>query len=172
MTRTKKEILSHVTKEIEHSKIVANNTIRIKYKDGTEAIRLHDTDIVTFDGDEITLDSGGWQTVTTKDRMSSFSPVRLSQKNGAWYVMQPDFSGVQSAYYDGITIDREGKVISKLLLNDETVQKEVRRIKREIRKFTALITKDNLPQPRPETAGSVPSGIRTAKRWEKETPST
>ena len=45
---------------------VANNTLLIDYGNGKRAIRLHDTDIITENGDgTITIDNGGWATRTT-----------------------------------------------------------------------------------------------------------
>lgn len=61
---------------------VANNTrvFERMAPDGTlsYAIRLHNTDVVTYlPGGQIILNSGGWPTVTTQDRISSFSPARV-----------------------------------------------------------------------------------------------
>jgi len=68
------------------AKIVANNTLEVQYPD-RKAIRLHDTDIVTFKGDKIILDNGGYETRTTKARMNDYiSPYYISQKNWEWYV--------------------------------------------------------------------------------------
>lgn len=57
------------------SRKVGNNTYLKRRGDDTIAVRLHDTDVVTYhrNGD-IVLDTGGWMTVTTKDRINSFIP--------------------------------------------------------------------------------------------------
>jgi hypothetical protein len=50
------------------------------------AIRLHNTDIVKFySNGRITLHTGGYQTVTTKERMNHFIAGRVYQKNHAWF---------------------------------------------------------------------------------------
>jgi hypothetical protein len=42
--------------------------------DGNSTIvRYHNTDVVVFDSETITLDCGGWKTVTTKTRMNQAS---------------------------------------------------------------------------------------------------
>ena len=50
---------------------IGNNTWLHRLEDGNVAMLLHDTDIVIWTADGISLDSGGWKTPTTKDRMTS-----------------------------------------------------------------------------------------------------
>lgn len=86
------------------SKKVANNTIEIDYGNGKTAIRLHNTDILIFDNGTVTLDSGGWQTHTTKRRLNRFLPggYSISQKNFEWFVNTPN--GEKVAFSDGMTL--------------------------------------------------------------------
>lgn len=136
MQKTKRDILRQTTKEIESSKFVARNTLRIKYKDGSEAIRLHDTDVVTFlPSGEVQLNSGGWRTVTTKERINQFANTRMYQEKGVWYV-----GG--SVFYDNMVL-KNGKARKVLKPNLPAIEK----MKKKIAKFVALITKDNLPVP-------------------------
>lgn len=68
-------------------KPIANNT-RLYRHDEQQcyAIRLHQTDVVTFHDDgRVTLNSGGWNTVTTRDRMSAYSPISVFTDKGVWY---------------------------------------------------------------------------------------
>lgn len=89
---------------------IANNTWLERrpanYDDGIEddddeiAVRLHDTDIVTFRRDgAISLNTGGWFTVTTKERMNRFSPFGIGSVKGEWQVSlrNPDYD---SSRYD------------------------------------------------------------------------
>ncbi len=57
-----------------------------KLKATPKVIRLHDTQIVKFwvDG-RITLHTGGYRTVTTKERINQFVSGRLYQRDYAWY---------------------------------------------------------------------------------------
>lgn len=66
------------------------------FKDATEAehIRLYDTCIIIKykDRSEVKLDSGGFKTATTKNRINEFLPMffdsdwKLIQKKGIWYL--------------------------------------------------------------------------------------
>ena len=47
MKQTKKEMLKGIEEKVEKSRIVANNTLLIDYKDGSRAVRFHTTDVVT-----------------------------------------------------------------------------------------------------------------------------
>jgi hypothetical protein len=49
-------------------------------------IRYHNTDVVSIHEDNTyTLNSGGWYTPTTKDRINEYSPARIHQDKGLWY---------------------------------------------------------------------------------------
>src|SRR3990167_4788568 len=69
------------------AKKIGNNTYQVETDNGY-AIRLHDTNILIFESDHVTLNSGGWQTSTTKSRMNQYLPsgVSISQKNYEWFV--------------------------------------------------------------------------------------
>lgn len=53
---------------------------------GFIGVRLHNTYVVKFwvDG-QITLHTGGWYRVTTKDRINEFITGRVYQKDHVWY---------------------------------------------------------------------------------------
>jgi hypothetical protein len=64
------------------------------------AVRLHDTDVVTLhpDGSQ-TLNSGGWRTVTTKDRINAYSIAGVWSERGEWKVStEKGWSPDQVAY--------------------------------------------------------------------------
>jgi len=49
-------------------------------------VTLYDTPIVTIcDDGRYVLNSGGFRTVTTKDRLNKFGPVKVYQADGVWY---------------------------------------------------------------------------------------
>jgi hypothetical protein len=51
------------------------------------AVRLHSTDIVCFFPDgRVTLHSGGYRTMTTKERLNQFIVSTVYQKNYNWFV--------------------------------------------------------------------------------------
>jgi hypothetical protein len=69
------------------SKPVANNTRVEKRGENAYALRLHATDIATFweDG-RIEVNSGGWRTVTTAQRLGQFVTRHVYSERGTWYV--------------------------------------------------------------------------------------
>jgi hypothetical protein len=142
MRRTKKEILSHIDPNtIENSHIVGRNTLEITYKNGNRAIRFHDTDIITFkkDGD-IILTTGGWHTITTKERLSKpFSPFYITSRKGIWYINETII------FYDGIVLNEKGEVKSE----QKTIDfKKINKIKKDIKKYISIIdTIETLPLP-------------------------
>jgi hypothetical protein len=73
------------------------------------AIRLHSTNVVTHHTDgSVTLNSGGWRTVTTKDRMNKFqSLARVYSERGVWIVSA---NGREANFADGVTITADGVI--------------------------------------------------------------
>jgi hypothetical protein len=139
---TKAQIMAAVDADsVTESRIVANNTVEYRRPDGTRVIRLHQTDIVEIAASgSITLNSGGWRTVTTKERMNRFLPagVQLWQECGIWYLSENCTQ--RAPYYDGIRITPKGKVLSGALGRAE--QKRVQGIQRKIKHYcTALKAK-------------------------------
>lgn len=110
------------------SRKLANNTYLERRPDDNDAlaIRLHNTDVVTLhrpteDTELVTLDTGGWLTVTTKGRMHTYAPgIRIESDRGVWQVaiLDPDGDTIQVTpdsyprpfvvvypYADGFTYD-------------------------------------------------------------------
>ena len=148
---TKNQLLQGVFGAV-RSRKVARNTVQYWLADGTECIKYHDTVVVSkAPNGVITLNSGGFRSVTTKARFWEYGKVPIDQKNGIWYM--PD----GSAYYDGIQIvidpaqpgrefcrDGRYRIVSEVRQSDD---KKVRDMKKRITAYTMLITKTNLPKP-------------------------
>lgn len=97
-------IFKHTGKK--RTRKIDNNTWEVLDNDGNViAIRLHDTNIITYQGHKVTLDSGGWQTMTTKARLNRYLPdgVSISQKNFDWFVHDTRDNTVKP-FTDGMTI--------------------------------------------------------------------
>ncbi len=95
-----------LTGRCSQSRKVANNTYAERRGDDI-AIRLHATDVVTFHRDgTITLNTGGWVTVTTKARINDYLPGGLALRSvkGRWY-LHYFADGFETPYADGIRID-------------------------------------------------------------------
>jgi hypothetical protein len=81
---------------------VGNNTYAYIQADGSVAIELHGTNVVVIHPDDsVMLNSGGWQTVTTKDRINQYSPVRVYQRDFTWYVK---INGKEYPFMDGMVV--------------------------------------------------------------------
>ena len=85
-------------------KIGKHMTTISKYDDGT-AVTYHNTAVVVFNDDTITLNTGGWFSNTTKTRMNQASHqfdlgYYVFQRAGKWYVD----AGVDRIPFDGNTV--------------------------------------------------------------------
>lgn len=66
---------------------VGNNTYAEILHDNSVGIMLHSTYVVKIHPDNTyTLQTGGWQTLTTKDRINQYSPVKVYQRKYEWFV--------------------------------------------------------------------------------------
>jgi hypothetical protein len=127
------------------SRKVGNNTY-LKRRGDSVAIRLHDTDVVTYAADNsATIDSGGWRTVTTKSRINEYIPGHLYTEAGVWYV---GYYGATYTYCDGMTLHDDGTVSGAGKTQSKA---DIRREKRTTKAFasdyiTALLDGD-VPAP-------------------------
>lgn len=98
---------------------VANNTYVVA-RENAVSVRLHNTDVVTFHRDgTITLNSGGWRTVTTKARINDAlgRTGYVSQDKSVWHYLPHGIGWQDKAewvpFSDGMTVDgTTGKVLS------------------------------------------------------------
>jgi hypothetical protein len=94
---------------------LANNTYAERRELGAIAIRLHATDILTFNADgSIVVSSGGWKTSTTKARINDYLPKnapRVGQHKGlwSWYNWQAT-PPIELPFTDGDIVGADGKV--------------------------------------------------------------
>lgn len=84
------------------TKEVRGTATHIGTENGDTVIRYHDTDVVRFNGAIITLNTGGYKTVTTKRRMNQASEqfslgYAVFQRGGDWFV---DFQGKTYPFAD------------------------------------------------------------------------
>jgi hypothetical protein len=77
--------------------------------DGLTKVVYHSTPVVSFNEDRVILNTGGWQSATTKTRMNQASSqfqlgFDVSQKNYAWFVR---FKGETIPFDDNtLTLER------------------------------------------------------------------
>lgn len=110
---------------------IGHNTDLVRQDDGTIAVVLHWTKILTFRADgTVTLVANGWHSTTTHQRMNLFAPLygavtyRVYSKRGDIYVdtlrRNPEPEGEpywldvdKASFRDGITVNLETGAITR-----------------------------------------------------------
>jgi len=82
---------------------------KIRSEGGKTIVRYHATDVVSFDEVNVTLNSGGYHTATTKRRMNQAAnqyslPFQVFQKKGNWYIT---IGNQTTDFRDGMTFARK-----------------------------------------------------------------
>ena len=81
---------------------IGNNTYAEILHDNSVGIMLHSTYVVKIHPDNTyTLQTGGWQTLTTKDRINQYSPVRVYQRKYEWFVK---INGKEYPFMEGMVV--------------------------------------------------------------------
>ncbi len=90
-------------------KRIAHNTDVNREWNGEYTVRFHGTSILTFRANgDVVLSSGGFKTVTTKQRLNALSPVRVRQTKGEWHVINPHEEPSRSIpFVDGMVVNTE-----------------------------------------------------------------
>lgn len=87
-------------------KKIGHNTYLQRDGEVIEAI-YHSTPIVTyFRSGRMRLETGGWYTPTTKDRLNQLTPLYITQAKNIWYLSDG------SRFFDGIMTDDSGNVLN------------------------------------------------------------
>lgn len=114
---------------------IDNNTWRHTDAGGVEHIRLHHTDIITFlPGGKVRLDSGGYKTVTTKDRWNKNLPYRIYSNRGVLYVRG---QGKEIPFEDGMVLPDAFDAPAKVS-PDIAWKKKVQKLVAKLDKFDAF----------------------------------
>ena len=125
------------------SRKLANNTYLSRHDDGSIRIRLHSTDVATMRPDgSVTLNTGGWMTSTTRDRLGLV--CRISQRSGIWYV---NVGGKEYTYRDGMTITKRGTVKGAKLGEDARAKAWKAKVSKYVDTFTDKLIARKLPAP-------------------------
>ena len=100
-TQRKRHTMSRMNK-------IGSTATNIRTENGETIVRYHSTDVVRFTAKKIVLNSGGWFTSTTKNRMNQTARqfdlgYGIYQLKGNWYV---SFKGKTLGFENGITLNR------------------------------------------------------------------
>lgn len=129
---------------------LANNTfLETDAAPESYGIKLHATTVVRHHQDgTVELDSGGWRTVTTKDRMNRFSPLNVWSDRGVWFV-SPDgqWSATPATFADGITWHPERGFSGAGDAADTSATRK--RIRKYAADYTAALMAGDVPRPGP-----------------------
>ena len=73
---------------------IGRTATKVEHRGLETFVRYHNTDVVQFDSQYITLNTGGWETATTKLRMNQASNqfnlgFSVYQKDFQWFVVIP-----------------------------------------------------------------------------------
>ena len=94
---------------------IGKTATKIRVEGKTTFVRYHATDVVAFDEDTVTLNSGGWSTRTTMARMNQTAnqyglPFQVFQRKYRWFVT----IGTETVdFRDGMTFARRQVYASK-----------------------------------------------------------
>jgi hypothetical protein len=121
---------------------VGNNTYLERRQGGAIALLLHSTDVVTFRPDgAIVLNSGGWRTPTTKDRINNYLPAgsNLWQENGQWFFRCEGFWGTKERLFaDGMILYPNGTLDGG---EPMSAYKEKLQLRRKVQRFAGAYMK-------------------------------
>lgn len=144
----KDELLKGIEPGFISSKKIARNTVKAIYPDNTVIIRYWNTNVITINPDSsIVLNSGGYHTKTTKTRIEENTDLSVCQEKGIWYIWtnrSKPGARDHSMFYDGITIDKNGKITSGIKVSPDKV---INQFRKDTGKLVKMITKDNIPLP-------------------------
>ena len=134
------------------SRKVANNTYLKRTGEDEISLLLHSTYIVRWTrGVGCLLNSGGWKTYTTKERMNRFSPFSVWSDRGIWWCSTwpnpwGQYDKPRWVFEDGITLHEDGQVTGAG--EDPTRDTKLRK---KIKKFAAAymdaLEKGEVPAP-------------------------
>lgn len=107
MNHQEASLLMDTARNRANGKPLENNT-RLFDRGTHFAVRLHNTDVVRIYPDGWALYTGGYHSVTTKDRLNKYGPLLIYQRNWIWYIagwVSEDVS--DPVFTEGMFIDRE-----------------------------------------------------------------
>jgi hypothetical protein len=126
-----------------------NHTYLERRENGSIAVKLHATDVVTYlPNGRTVLASGGYRTSTTKDRLIRYGGVPITQERGVWYMGARNHK--QGTFRDGVTLLPDGTPDPHTLAHPDT-EREVAALRKRIREYAGayaeLLVAGEIPEP-------------------------
>jgi hypothetical protein len=137
--------------ETRRKRKLQNNTYLVKTEEGY-GIKLHNTIVVEWLPDRTILNSGGWKTPTTKDRINTYAPVLLRQHKGVWLICYgPQFYNWDNSWNGFVTFAdgcylKDGKWYN---VGDDpkTIEKQRKAIRKYSKAFVDAMFASEVEQP-------------------------
>jgi hypothetical protein len=134
-----------------NSRKVANHTY-VQRRGADIAVKLHATDVATFRPDgTVELSTGGWVTVTTKERMNAVlrPGFVISQDRARWYVSRwDDSTGWHrvAAYADGMVVNLvTGKITGGEAIDTVSAEDAANaQMRKDVARFVRAITPEQI----------------------------
>lgn len=139
------------------SSLPPRNTLDYTYRDGERRIRLHATDILIFHRNGgFTIDTGGWNTLTTRDRLNSFlpSPWCVFTEKGRAHLRNRE-THVSTPFLQTISVNAKG-----IVKPDMKPEADVK-LQKQIDAYMGIFKKKGLPTV--EQSGGDPWIFTTGK---------
>jgi hypothetical protein len=133
---------------------IGHNTILARRDDEAISVKYHNSAVVVYfapkDDCLVTLNSCGWRTMTTKERINEFCPSGFSvyQERGTWTLSRRGENPESFTFADGITIDTYGRVFNAGPANEkERVKKLTQQIRKYANAYSAALIAGQVPEP-------------------------
>ena len=145
LTYAQAEKLLDTARDKARGKPIDNNT-RIMARPDGYAIQLHATDVLLIRPDDsVTYDTGGWRTVTTKERMNNYGPAFIWSNRGEW---RASVAGKEYGYAEGLTVRPDGSVTGAAPESAGAEEKALRKAaKKYAAEFTDALHSGEVPAP-------------------------
>lgn len=130
------------------SRKLANNTYLLALPGGAVGLKLHATVILTWHADgRVVFNSGGYQTVTTKQRMNAFGPSGVSvwSDKGLWHIKAA--AGPVLIFQDGVTLNGDGSITGAAEDNGRKIREQRKRITEYANSYVSALLGGNVPPP-------------------------
>lgn len=117
--------IGRLTGRCKDSRKLCNNTYLCRRDEDAVAVRLHSTDVVTFFSDgRIEISTGGWNTITTKDRINACWKGRVWSESGHMFA---SYNGQECAFNGNrVTVLPDGTLVG------DSAEEERKTIREEI----------------------------------------
>lgn len=141
--KNKRDMLATIKSPVVKSRMVARNTLEYETDIGDVITRLHDTDIVRKRPDKsIYLDTGGWNTKTTRARINEALPHGVSVYTCQGAIHVSDAKGKAHEFTQTVRIGPRGGVTTDIQSGEAASYDSVRAL---VDRYIEKLKRDGIP---------------------------